>query len=99
MKRMDTLLTLVLGAAIALCLLTVLDYLALHDIYKDYVSAAVLSQLNIALPIELPAWTNTQLEWNAVTINYLVKTGVTVINLILIVMIRNLVRKNDVKQP
>jgi hypothetical protein len=99
MKRVDTLLKLVLGAAIVLCLLTVLDYLALHDIYKDYVSAAVLSYLNIALPVQLPAWTNTQLEWNAVTINYLVKTTLTVINLILIVMIRNLVRKNEVKQP
>ena len=97
MRRIDTLMKLVLLTAILLCVLTILDYLALHDIYKDYVSKTVLSYLNIELSKELPAWTNTELEWNAVTINYIMKTLVTIINITLIMIIRNIVQKRDGK--
>jgi hypothetical protein len=77
--------------------LIVLDYLALHDIYKDFVSKAVLSSLNIALPKELPAWTNTELEWYMVTINYLLKTLLAIMNIILVVVVMKTVRKSDGK--
>jgi hypothetical protein len=97
MKPIDTLMKVVLLIAILLCVLTVLDYLALHDIYKDYVSKAVLISLNIVVPKELPAWTNTELEWSMVTINYIMKTLVTIINIILIVIVRNMVRKSSTK--
>lgn len=97
MKRIDALTKVILLIAILLCVLTVLDYLALHDIYKDYVSKAVLISLNMEVPKELPAWTNTELEWNMVTINYIMKTLVTIINIILIVVVRNMVRKSSSK--
>jgi len=97
MKPIDTLMKVVLLIAILLCVLTILDYLALHDIYKDYVSKAVLISLNIVVPKELPAWTNTELEWSMVTINYIMKTLVTIINIILIVIVRNMVRKSSSK--
>ena len=88
MKRIDALLKLVLLIAIVLCVLTILDYLALHDIYKDYVSKTVLSYLNLSLPIELPGWTNTELEWNAVTLNYILKIFLAITNILLIVIIQ-----------
>jgi hypothetical protein len=97
MRRIDGLIKFVLLIAILLCVLTILDCLALHDIYKDYVSKTVLSYLNIELSKELPTWTNTELEWNAVTINYIMKTVITVINIILIMIIRNIVQKSDGK--
>lgn len=97
MRRVDTLLKFALLIAILLCVLTILDYLALHDIYKDYVSKTVLSYLNLDLSKELPAWTNTELEWDMVTINYIMKTFVTIVNIILIISIRKAVQKNDGK--
>ena len=83
------------GCHPGVCVLIVLDYLVLHDIYKDYVSKAVLSSLNIALTKELPAWTNTELECNIVTINYLLKILAAIINIILIVAVMKTVGKND----
>jgi len=102
MKRIDVVMKFVLVIAIVLCLLTILDYLALHDIYKDYASKAVLSYLNLALPSELPGWTNTQLEWNAVTLNYILKIFLAITNILLIVILRNMVRKGagrNLEQP
>ena len=97
MKRIDVVMKFVLVIAIVLCLLTILDFLALHDIYKDYVSKTVLSYLNLALPIELPGWTNTELEWNALTLNYILKIFLAITNILLIVILRNMVRKADGK--
>jgi hypothetical protein len=97
MGRIETLLKLALWMAVLLCGFIILDYLALHDIYKDYVSQTVLGYLNIELPAQLPAWTDTALEWNAVTINYLIKTFIAVFNIILIVNIRNIVQKSERK--
>jgi hypothetical protein len=99
MKRIDTLLKFVLLVAILLCMLTVLDYLALHDIHKDYVSQFVLNSLNVELSKPLPAWTNTELEWNIITINYLLKILMAVINIVLVVVVMKTVRKDGRKNP
>ena len=51
-------------------LLTLCDFLALHDIKKEYVSTSILERLNITLSEDLPEWTSTKGEWNVVRINY-----------------------------
>jgi hypothetical protein len=94
MKRIDILLKFAIGIAILLCGLIVLDFLPLHDIYKDYVSAPILTHLNIELPAELPSWTNTALEWNIVTINYLLKIIFALANIGLIIMLNSLIHKS-----
>ena len=59
---------------IALCvfgfLLTLFDFLALHDIKNEYVSARILERLNISLSEDLPEWTSTKGEWIVVRISY-----------------------------
>ncbi|MBU4331071.1 MAG: hypothetical protein ABIK95_10610 [Acidobacteriota bacterium] len=52
-------------------LLTIFDFLALHDIFNEYVSLSILKSLNITLSGELPDWIATKGEWGIVRINYL----------------------------
>lgn len=58
----------------ALCvigfLLTLCDFLALHDIKNEYVSTRVLDRLNITLSEDVPDWTATKGEWGVVRISY-----------------------------
>lgn len=60
---------------IALCvlgfLLTIGDFLALHDIKNEYVSTHILENLDITLSDDLPEWTSTRGEWQLVRISYL----------------------------
>jgi len=60
---------------IALCvfgfLLTICDFLALHDIKNEYVSTRLLERLDITLSEDLPEWTSTKGEWGVVRISYL----------------------------
>jgi hypothetical protein len=64
----------IIAIIIALCvigfLLTLCDFLAFHDIKKEYVSTSILERLNIALSEDLPEWTSTKGEWTVVRINY-----------------------------
>ena len=60
------------------------DFLALHDIYKDYVSQEILDYLDITLEKELPAWTKTDGEWELVTFNYISRATLLVVNVILL---------------
>jgi hypothetical protein len=52
-------------------LLTIADFLALHDIMNDYVSTRALDSLDITLSDDLPTWTSTPGEWGIVRIGYL----------------------------
>ncbi|OFW19548.1 MAG: hypothetical protein A3H97_24900 [Acidobacteria bacterium RIFCSPLOWO2_02_FULL_65_29] len=60
-------------------LLTIGDYLALHDINHDYVSAAVLRSLDAAPPV-LPAWTATPGEWAMVSGSLFFRAGFLLLN-------------------
>lgn len=51
-------------------LLTIADFLALHDIRNEYVSTSVLESLGITLSGDLPEWTSTKGEWGIVRISY-----------------------------
>lgn len=69
MKRLQILTSITLFIGIGVFLLTILDFFALHDIYKDYVSREVFSYLNVTLP-DLPNWTSTAGEWTTVGVSY-----------------------------
>lgn len=94
MKRIDLLLKLSLALAVLLCALTVLDSLPLHDIYRDYASPILLDTLAVELSPALPDWTRAELEWNAVTFNYLAKTVLALLNIALLAALREMIRNN-----
>jgi len=52
-------------------LLTIFEFLALHDIHNEYVSNRILNRLNISLSGDLPEWTATKGEWEVVRVSYL----------------------------
>lgn len=66
------------AASVLLCvigfLLTVFDFLALHDIHNEYVSPHILNQLHITTSVELPPWTRTKGEWNIIRISYIFRS-------------------------
>lgn len=65
----------ILSAALAACLvvlgLTLFDFLALHDIRREYVSPMILDKLEVTLSRELPAWTRTSGEWGIVHLSWI----------------------------
>jgi hypothetical protein len=61
-------------------LLTIGDFLALHDINRDYVSGQALRSLNTSLPWELPAWTQTDFEWAVVRVSFVFRAGFLLVN-------------------
>jgi hypothetical protein len=65
-NRLLTGITVVLGIISCMCLTGY--YLALHDIYFDYVSPKVL--LDRGLTLALPAWTLCPGEWRVVSVGF-----------------------------
>jgi hypothetical protein len=61
--------------SILLLLLTVLDYLPLHDIRRDYVSRAALAGWEDGRAAALPEWTTADLEWSAVAAGLYLKAA------------------------
>lgn len=59
--RAVSIITLGLGVVSFLCLVGY--YLALHDIFRDYVSREVLQNLRIASAEAIPQWTACAGEW------------------------------------
>jgi hypothetical protein len=52
-------------------LLTIFEFLALHDIHNEYVSTGTLKRLNISLSGDLPDWIFTKGEWGVLRVSYL----------------------------
>jgi hypothetical protein len=50
-------------------ILTILDFAALHDIKRDYISQYILKYLEISPPRDLPNWTSTEGEWYIVSVS------------------------------
>ncbi len=86
---------LLLVSTITLTVLIFLDYLPLHDIYHDYASPALLNSLNTQLSAGLPEWTNTELEWNAVTVNFVLKLFLALGNVVLVILLQRSNRKME----
>ncbi len=62
---------------IALCiigfLLTIADFMALTDIYHDFIGTRILEQLKSPVVQNLPGWTSTPGEWGILRISFLYK--------------------------
>ncbi len=70
MRQKRLLIAIALAASAFVFLLTIADFLALHDISKDYVSFEILEHLDITLSQDLPDWTATKGEWEIVRVSY-----------------------------
>jgi hypothetical protein len=95
MKKMDTLVKAVILLTVLLSVCTVADFLALHDVNKDYVSQAALQYLEVTTSKELPAWTGAQLEWATITVSYLLRTAVIVLSLLMLFGAKRELRKHQ----
>jgi len=51
-------------------MLTILDFAALTDIWKDYVSPQIIDRYSLANFVTLPDWTSTTGEWSLVKISF-----------------------------
>jgi hypothetical protein len=70
MKRhkLITTITVVLGVLLLVCLAGY--YLALHDIFHDYVSPKVLQEQADLTSGQVPEWTACPLEWRIIAIGF-----------------------------
>ena len=97
MKQLKILTGIALIFCILVFLLTILDYLALHDIYTDYVSPEDFGYLGITLP-DLPKWTNTTGEWTAVGVSYFARFIFLILNTYVLVKLVQQFGKMPVEQ-
>jgi hypothetical protein len=67
--------------------LTILDFAALHDIRRDYVSPHVLEHLEIDIAGKLPHWTATEGEWRAISLSFLLRSIFLVLNIMVLAYI------------
>jgi hypothetical protein len=83
----------------SLCLvafvLTVGDYLALHDISHDYVSSEAFRSLGTFLPRDLPAWTATEGEWTVVSTSVFFRAGFLLLNAIILALCAKALKCRD----
>lgn len=88
----------IVAIIVALCvigfLLTLCDFLALHDIKNEYVSTRILERLNITLSQDLPEWTSTKGEWIVVRISYFFRLFFFILCAILLYELNNRRRTN-----
>ena len=85
MKKSGIMLKSMLALNLLVFLLTILDFLALHDIQNDYVSAEALQHLQIiGSSAPPPAWTATTGEWQIVSISFWLRTVFILTNLLLL---------------
>jgi hypothetical protein len=54
-------------------LMTVADYLSLHDIWHDYVCKRVIETYGSCTALNLPEWSEAKSEWRMVNISGLIR--------------------------
>ena len=82
-------------ASIVVLALTMGDFLALHDIQREYVSAEVLDSLEIIVSDELPHWTATAGEWAMVQFSFLARFAFLIFNAITLLLTVVMLRRQD----
>ena len=82
-------------ATIVVLALTLGDFLALHDIQREYVSTEVLDSLGISISDELPNWTATAGEWAMVQFSFLARSAFLILNAITLSLILVILRRQD----
>lgn len=66
MKNIQTLIKITLALGCVTLLMAFGDFLALNDIWHDYVSKEVIETYSANVSKVLPDWSATKLEWNMV---------------------------------
>ncbi len=74
--------------------LTIGEFLALHDIWNDYVSVKVIESHRGINILNLPEWSETKLEWQMVNISALVQVLYLLFSLVTLVSCLKALRKN-----
>lgn len=84
----------IIGLAFVLSIIVILlifgDFMALHDVYRDYVSNDLLESLQIDISKELPEWTKQKMEWTFIEISLFLKS---VFMVVIIVAIAKTIKK------
>ena len=71
MEKAERLKSIIIALCVIGFLLTIADFLALHDIHRDFIGTEVVKMLDITIGEDLPAWTSTRGEWGIVRVSYL----------------------------
>ena len=79
-------------------ILTLGDFLALHDIQRDYVSQGVFGSLETPLPQNLPEWTGTPGEWSLVRVSNLARFAFLILSWITLVLCASALRTRPEEQ-
>jgi hypothetical protein len=80
MRRLPALTKVTFVLCIFALVLSLGDFLALHDINHDYISARAVRSLDSALSRELPAATGTRAEWTMVSVSLYFRAGFLLLN-------------------
>ena len=73
MKRKESIISWAFLLSIFVFVLILVDFLALSDISKDYVSISVLQSIQIDVSDKLPEWASANLEWTWIKISFVLK--------------------------
>ena len=95
MKTYYVLAGFMLIATVVVLALTLGDFMALHDIQREYVSTEVLDSLGISISDELPDWTATAGEWAMVQFSFLARSAFLILNAITLSLIFFILRRQD----
>lgn len=98
MKSLRRLILILLIGGVLLLGLNGLEYLALTDIYSDYVSRSVLEGMGVETA-NLPAWSNTATEWLIVTISRLLSPVYLLLSLVSLFLCWKTIRKIESTRP
>ena len=98
MKNASTLIKISLVFCLFAFVMTIGDYLALHDIWHDYVSKKVIEAYRGHSVLNLPEWSETKLEWQLVTISGLIRIAYFVLSSVtLVVCLKTLTHRQGKK--
>ncbi|MFN7035644.1 MAG: hypothetical protein ACK4SN_04685 [Bellilinea sp.] len=94
MKELRWLIRISLIGGVLVLGLNSLEYLALTDIYHDYVSRTVLEGMGLEAN-HLPAWSNTAAEWLIVSISRLTTPAYLLLSLLSLFLCWKTIRKKE----
>jgi hypothetical protein len=86
MKNIKIVVLIALFACILVFLMTILDFLALHDIFNDYSSPKVIERFCAVSQTSFPAWTKTSGEWQMVNISYVTRFFFFIFNMVVLIL-------------
>ncbi|MDM8553703.1 hypothetical protein QUF75_03100 [Desulfococcaceae bacterium HSG7] len=95
MKNTSALIKLSLILCIIAFVMTIGDYLALHDIWHDYVSKEVIKLHKDDSVLNLPEWSETKPEWLMVSISGAVRIAYFVFSAVTLAVCLKTLRKLD----